>query len=64
MDEGWNDVKYREITCILNLAKSRTKNRNFDLPLSFSQYLFPATHLTLSMAEMDPGFLRSKFLGY
>ena len=26
MDEGWNDVKYREITCILNLTKGRTKN--------------------------------------
>ena len=31
MDEGWNDVKYREITCILNLTKDRTKNR-IDLP--------------------------------
>ena len=31
MDEGWNDVKHREITCILNLTKGRTKNRT-DLP--------------------------------
>ena len=31
MDEGWNDVKYREIACILNLIKGRTKNR-IDLP--------------------------------
>ena len=27
MDEGWNDVKYREITCILNLTKGKLKNR-------------------------------------
>ena len=26
MDEGWNDVKYKEITCILNLTKGRTEN--------------------------------------
>ena len=31
MDNGWNDVKYREIACILNLTKGRTKNR-IDLP--------------------------------
>ena len=28
---SWNDVKYREIACILNLTKGRTKNR-IDLP--------------------------------
>ena len=31
MDEEWNDAKYREITCILNLTKCRTKNI-IDLP--------------------------------
>ena len=33
MDEAWDDVKYREITCILNLTKGRTKNI-IDLPLN------------------------------
>ena len=33
MDEGWNDVKYREITCILNFTKGKTKNI-IDLPPS------------------------------
>ena len=31
INEGWSDVKYREITCILNLTKGRTKNV-IDLP--------------------------------
>ena len=33
MDEELNDVKYREITCILNLTKARTTNI-IDLPLN------------------------------
>ena len=62
MDEGWNDVKYREATCILNLAKVRMKNK-IDLLLTLTlvdmKIISQSNHASCYLySSISPYFLR------